>query len=196
MRRRNRYCRRLSTWSVSDGDAHFLVVSCHPAVRAFAFAVLAGCGLDLGGAQFVSIAGPPSGGALDPSVEATDASSPAASNEGVADAGAAFDLDVGLIQQGDASPDAVSPALEGVAPDASADVDLLEAVAVQDGATKDGGDDGGTPCDRLMRCCQSLVAPPPPALFVCSAGAQRVDGGDAGSCDSLLASLEGTGLCP
>jgi len=157
MRRSNRYW-RLSTWSVSDGDAHFLVVSCRPAVRAFAFAVLAGCGLDLGGAQFVSIAGAPSGGALDPSVEATDASSPAASDEGVADAGAAFDLDMGLIQQGDASPDAVSPALEGVAPDASADADLLEAVAVQDGGRRRRRGYALRPLDALLSKPRCAVA--------------------------------------
>jgi hypothetical protein len=119
---------------------------------------------------------------------------------GITVADASLDLDVDLSRQGDASPDAVPPALDGALDGAPVDAELPEAMAVEDVATvedaptKDGADDGGTACDRLIRCCKSLAAPPSPAILICISGTQQADGGDAGSCESLLASFQGVGL--
>jgi len=132
-----------------------------------------------------------SAGAPNQSVAAADASSLSSPDDGAADAGAGFGLRVGSPRPGDTSPAAVPPPFDG----ALADGELHDAEgAAEDGATIDGGDAGGTPCDRLIRCCQNLIAPPP-ALLACVAGVQQADGGNAGSCESLLAGFQGSGLC-
>jgi hypothetical protein len=182
-----------------------VLMSPRPTLRAFSFVALAGCGLDLAGEQFVRVADTPSGTALNPpGIEATDAGSLAAQDGGVIDAEAAFGLDAGLMQQRATatSPDAIPPALDGDGADAylPADADMPEVAAVLDGATKDAAQDGagggGTACDRLMLCCKRLVAPLPSEVLVCIAGAQQADGGDAGACESLLATFQGMASCP
>jgi hypothetical protein len=166
--------------------------------RALAFfATLAGCGLDLAGQQFVRVADTPSGGALNPPrVGAADAGSPAALDGDLTEAEAAFGPDADLVEEGAASLDGGSPALDG----APTDADLPEATAVKDGATKDsapdGADDGGPPCERLMLCCNQLVPPIPITVLACIATAQQADSGDAGACESLFANLHGAGACP
>ena len=166
--------------------------------RALAFfATLAGCGLDLAGEQFVRVADTPPGGAPNPPrVGATDAGSPGARDGDFTYAEAAFGQDADLVEQGAASLDGATPVLDG----APTDADQPEATAVQDGATKDdapdGADDGGTPCERLMLCCNQLVPPIPITVLTCIATAQQADSGDAGACESLFANLHGAGVCP
>ena len=171
--------------------------------RALAFfATLAGCGLDLAGQQLVRVSDTPSGGALNPPrVGAADAGSPAALSPAALDgdlteAEAPFGQDADLVKGGAASLDGGSLALDG----APTDADLPEATAVKDGATKDGApdgaDDGGTPGERLMLCCNQLAPPIPITVLTCIATAQQADGGDAGACESLFANLHGAGVCP
>jgi hypothetical protein len=179
-----------------------VLTSYRPTFRAFAFAALAGCGLDLAGQQFVGVGDSPHGAALSPpSVEAADATSLATRNGGAPDADPAFSQDASLAQPSAASPNVASPAPDSAPADANLpDADLSDAVAVQDGTPNDGApdaaDDAGTPCDRLTFCCKHLVAPVPAALLLCASGAQLADGGDAGACGSLLANLQGARFCP
>jgi hypothetical protein len=175
-------------------------VSSRAVLRALVFAAVAGCGLDLGGEQFAFVPRSPSGDAPSANLESTDAASIAAPDAGLADAETSFDMDVGL-QLGKASPDAAGPAI-GLAIDAGPEQDAAGPEAASpplpldgapadadlpDAVVHDGASDGGTPCDRLMRCCQSQFVP-----LVCISAQ---DGGDAGSCESLLASFQAAGLC-
>lgn len=163
------------------------------------FATAAGCGLDLGGEQFAFVPRPPSGDAPSPSLEATDAASITEPDASLTDAESSFYLDVGL-QQGNASPEAGGAAI-GFGLDAGPEQDAAGPEAASppfdgapgdadlpDAAVRDGASDGGTTCDRLIRCCQSQFVP-----LVCVSAQQ--DGGDAGSCESLLASFQAAGLC-
>lgn len=179
-----------------------MLTSCRPTFRVFALAALAGCGLDLAGQQFVGAGDSPHGAALSPpSVEAADASSLTTRNGGAPDAAPALSQDASLAQSSAASPDAASRALDSATADANLpDADLPDAIAVQDGTQSDtapdsdAADDGGTPCDRLTFCCKHLVVSTPGALLLCAS--QLADGGDAGTCESLLANLQGARLCP
>jgi hypothetical protein len=162
------------------------------------FAAVAGCGLDLGGEQFAFVARPPSGDAPNPNIEATDAASVGAPDVGLADAETSFDLDAGL-QQGKGSPEAggaavgfgldAGPAQDAAGLEASSPPLPLDGAPadadVPDAVVHDGANDGNTTCERLMRCCQSQIVP-----LMCVS-----DGGDAGSCESLLASFQAAGLC-
>src|SRR5258708_10976849 len=86
-----------------------MLMSLRTLLCTFAFAAFAGCGLDLGGQQFVPATHiPPDGALTPPSVGATDAGSPAARDGDRTAAEAAFGQDADLMQQGLASPNAAS----------------------------------------------------------------------------------------
>jgi hypothetical protein len=50
-------------------------------------------------------------------------------------------------------------------------------------------------CGQLTKCCSHLVVPPPFAV-ACRLSSYEPDGGDGGTCDSILGVLQDAGLCP
>jgi hypothetical protein len=165
------------------------------AALATALAYAAGCGLDLAGERFVvgGAAGGVDGAAALPFEDGD------AYDSGSYDAGASYDsagalvlvaamppsYDAGLAEQ--------RPALADAGDASVAPVDPRDGGVAETVDAGDGGAQGS--CARLLACCPRLAIAPPLAL-ACYASAQQADGGDAGACDSTLASFADSGLCP
>jgi hypothetical protein len=192
-----------------------LWMSCRTSLRALLSFAIVGCGLNLGGEQFVAIAhAPPDASSNAPDVADADAGSqdardgavggelaPAPRDGASPDAQpAALDAQAGMgqsealvVQDGEATDGA---AADGALADGTADgaaADGASADGTADGAVADGAADamadGGTPCERVARCCSGFPLP-----LACSSG-PSADGGES-ACESLLTSLRSAGLCP
>ena len=79
--------------------------------------------------------------------------------------------------------------------EAQADVDADKLDAPEDISRETDAEDGGA-CEVLSRCCRGLGTVAPPVAFACMFGAAQADGGDAGTCASILAGFTASGLCP
>jgi hypothetical protein len=79
--------------------------------------------------------------------------------------------------------------------DAQAEVDAGKLDAPAELSPEADAEDGGA-CDVLSRCCRGLGTVAPPVAFACMLGAAQADGGDAGTCASILAGFTASGLCP
>jgi hypothetical protein len=79
--------------------------------------------------------------------------------------------------------------------EAQAEVDASELDAPADISREADAEDGGA-CEVLSWCCRGLSSAAPPVAFACRLGAAQADGGDAGTCASILAGFTAAGLCP
>ncbi len=152
--------------------------------RALGLSAVTACGLDLAGEQMV----------VAPDPFAMD---------GSAAGGSEFDVDRDPAGEGGTGAD--GPALDGEpALGAGSGAEKSEAQAPFDASMRDpptgfppeAGAEGATACDIVSECCSGLADAASPATLVCLAGAAQASGGDAGTCESILAIFTNAGICP
>ncbi|HEX3769815.1 MAG TPA: hypothetical protein VHV30_03065 [Polyangiaceae bacterium] len=157
------------------------VVRLRLAVSFVALGVLAGCGLGLGGE-----------GAEDAPDDASTAAPDAAE----------LRIDSGATHAADASPsrEAASPDDGSTAGDDQGstgdDAQAVDDNPGDDASEPDSGPppamDAGDPCAALQSCCDQIKKISPSGAGGCENG---VKSSDPGTCATVLADLEGTGLC-
>lgn len=148
--------------------------------RALALSALsasAACGLDLAGEQLVVDPGPfpIDGSAVDePDVGGLDRAVAASALDGAPDPG-------------------VGSGAQKSEADAQVDASTLDAPI---GAPPEAGAESATACDLVAQCCSGLADAMSPETVLCLAGAAQAAGGDAGTCESVLAIFKNAGICP
>jgi hypothetical protein len=163
----------------------------HWLARALALSAVtaSACALDRAGEELLIERDSPAVDASAPETSGFDASGhvdPAIG--GGADVGASrappLDVDAERRDEGDATKSEAQ---------AKVDADKLDAPA--DVSPEAEAEDGGA-CEALSRCCRGLSNAAPPVAFACLLGAAQADGGDAGTCASILAGFTASRLCP
>lgn len=179
--------RKVSWWSIRDREGHSQeAMPPNWLARVCVLSTVTACGLDLGGEAFTVAQDPPAADANAPNDPAVDA--PANRDSTTIESG------------GDVA--AIAPAVESGPPeDAGAtktqgplQFDASVADAPPE-AEPDPSVEPRTPCERLAKCCQSQATLVPGVKFGCMLGAAQADGGDAGTCASVLMGLTNAGIC-